>query len=470
MNTLLRTPIPTPQISSLAGIRVLVVGLGRFGGGVGVTQWLVRQGAVVTVTDQADANSLVDSLEAIAGLPITLCLGGHEACDLSQADLVVVNPAVIKNRSALFQEILRRKIPWTTEMNLFCERCPAPVVGVTGSFGKSTTCAMLAHVFEAMRQGGHAKFTGVHLGGNIGRSLLGDLPEVRMSDLVVLEMSNAQLEDIHRVAWEPAVAVITNLFPHHLDRYENFEGYIQAKLNLVRAGNGTCPVVFGEIDAQARPLLHEAVRGSVVRLNPVALLDWPVELSIPGAHNQANAACVMTVCHVMGLSDERVRDALKTFRGLPHRLEWVGSVRGVEYINDSKSTAPAATIIALDALREQKGKLIAIVGGQKKDVSLVDCAKALTQNCRTVICCGEAKSAFATALQMASTNPESIAYQVNGVAEAVAIAAKEARPGETVLFSPGAPSFDQYVNFTERGKHFAALVTAMGPTGPRSTH
>ena len=151
---------------TLKGLRVLVVGLGRFGGGVGVTRWLAGEGAVVTVTDQATPESLEESVAAIAGLGVTLHLGGHDPRDLDPTDLVVVNPAV--------------------EINLFCERCPAVVIGVTGSYGKSTTCAMLAAALRA------ACDTGVYLGGNIGRSLLPDLPEMRGSDIVILEMSNAQ--------------------------------------------------------------------------------------------------------------------------------------------------------------------------------------------------------------------------------------------------------------------------------------
>ncbi len=450
-----------PQRPSLTGVRTLVVGLGRFGGGVCVTKWLVRQGAIMTVTDQANADSLGESLEAIADLPVTLCLGGHDDYDLSQTDLVIVNPAVHKSRSGLFREILHRKIPWTTEINLFCERCPAPVVGVTGSYGKSTTSAMLAHVLEACLRGPAAQFSGVHLGGNIGRSLLEDLPEIQPTDWVVLELSNAQLEDINRIEWTPAVAVITNLFPHHLDRYENFEGYIQAKLNLVRAGSGSCPVVFGEMDPLARRLLEEAVGRQTERLTPVAKLESLLDLAVPGRHNQVNAACVMTVCRVLGLNDESVRESLRTFRGLSHRLELVAEVKGVTYINDSKSTAPAATIIAIDALRDRQGKLIVIVGGQKKDVPLVDCARSLAQCCRTVICCGEARSVFSASVREAAGDSGSLVHEVHGIEEAVALAAREARPGETVLFSPGAPSFDQYVNFAERGKHFAALVNAM---------
>lgn len=481
--SLLRTnqcSISANSVQPVAGLRALVVGLGRFGGGVGVTRWLAEQGAHVTVTDQADAASLAESLEAIAGLPVSLQIGGHDGCDLSTTDLAVINPAVQKTRSGLFAEILHRKIPWTTEMNLFCERCPAPVVGVTGSYGKSTTCAMLAEVLESNRQGKSISHTGVHLGGNIGRSLLNDLPTIRPTDIVVLEMSNAQLEDLPRIPWAPAIAVITNIQPQHLDRHGSFEAYIGAKLNLVRPGGSAGPVIVGDLHSEAERLLTSMLKENRQRLVRVKPPAPPIELTLPGRHNQANAACVWTVCRAMHIDDAAVRAALREFRGLPHRLEYVRTVDGVRYINDSKSTAPAATMIAIGALTDSESRasaratpsfdgiasksLILIVGGQRKDVSVAECAGSITRACRVVICYGQAGPAFTAAVRQtvgASPDSATTVHEVDDVPAAVHRARLEARSGEVVLFSPGAPSFDQYVNFTERGRHFVELVNGM---------
>ncbi|MFH1110782.1 MAG: UDP-N-acetylmuramoyl-L-alanine--D-glutamate ligase [Planctomycetota bacterium] len=492
---------------SLAGRRALVVGLGRFGGGVGVTRWLAEHHAAVTVTDQATHDALAESVAAVADLPVTLHLGGHDERDLDTADLVVINPAVHKATSAFFQTIARRGIPWTTEMNLFCERCPSGVIGVTGSYGKSTTCAMLAEVLEAARRAGDVTYTGVHLGGNIGRSLLNDLPDMRESDWVVLEMSNAQLEDLPRIDWAPDVAVITNLFPHHLDRYSSFADYAQAKLNITRHPEGTSKIVVGELHPDAEELLFTAVAGRRERLVHIPSVDSPIEmrgsnrtpsasagpsaesrrtpnrslalpvlleaLRVPGRHNQRNAACVLTVCRLLGLNEAVVRAALRDFKGLPHRLEFIRTLDGVDYYNDSKSTAPAATVIALEALQRPT---VAIVGGQRKDVPLADCAKILARWCRVVICMGESGPAFAEAVNTArravSCGPphscggffdDMIVHVVEALPDAVRLAHAEAKPGEVVLFSPGAPSFDQYANFTARGRHFVGLVNALRP-------
>ena len=440
-----------PTGSNLSGRRVLVVGLGRFGGGLGVTRWLCEQGAIVTVTDQASAESLSESVEALRGLPVALHLSGHDDADLDTTEWVIINPAVLKSASPYFREIVRRKIEWTTEMNLFCERCPATVVGVTGTFGKSTTCAMLFEVFETARRAGKVDFGAVHLGGNIGRSLLTEVPHIDARDLVVLEMSNAQLEDLPRVSWTPNIAVITNLYPHHLDRYTGFPEYIQAKLNIARAPIGKGPLITGPLHPDVEPLLTEAVVAT--RRVRVHTMTPPAELFVPGEHNQANAACVATVAEVMGLDGDFVRQVLRSFRGLPHRLEFVRSIHGVDYFNDSKSTAPPATVVAI---RSMSRRLVTIVGGQRKHVPLSEMVESLRDRCRAVVCMGESGPAFAEALRVAS--PATKVGVVDRLAEAVKLATFLAQPGDAVLFSPGAPSFDQYGNFTERGRHFVETV------------
>lgn len=438
-------------------------------------RWLATQGAIVTVTDQATHEALAESVTAVDDLPVSLHLGGHDECDLDTADLVIINPAVNKSTSAFFQAVVRRQIPWTTEMNLFCERCPAKVLGVTGSYGKSTTCAMLAEALEACRREGEASYTGVHLGGNIGRSLLNELPNIRDTDWVVLEMSNAQLEDLPQIHWAPDVAVITNLFPHHLDRYSCFADYAGAKLNITRHPDGRSKIVVGELHPVAEKLLTDVIAERRDRVIRVPSLDPAIELKVPGDHNQRNAACVLTVCRILGLNELIVRDALHDFRGLPHRLEFVRNLAGVDYYNDSKSTAPAATVIAVEAIvgspspkprasarAESHRKIIAIVGGQRKDVSLEECASYLARYCRVVIGMGESGPDFADAVRKCDAGFQSVnIHVVAALDDAVRLAREQANPGEVVLFSPGAPSFDQYANFTARGRHFTDLLNAL---------
>jgi UDP-N-acetylmuramoylalanine--D-glutamate ligase len=284
--------------------------------------------------------------------------------------------------------------------------------------------------------------------------LLTELPDIDPRDLVVLEMSNAQLEDLPRIPWMPNAAVITNLYPHHLDRYTRFAEYIEAKLNIARAPTGKGPLITGPLHDEVEPLLEKAVDASrrvrVTALHPLA------ELYVPGEHNQANAACVVTVTRVMGLDEGFVREALRTFRGLPHRLEFVRTIGGVDYFNDSKSTAPPATVVAV---RSMSRRLVTIVGGQKKDVPLTTMVESLRERCRAVVCMGESGPVFAEAIRAAS--PSTVVRVVERLNEAVPLATTLAQSGDAVLFSPGAPSFDQYGNFTERGRDFIERVNAL---------
>jgi len=441
---------------------VLVMGLGRFGGGVGVTRWLVEQGAAVTVTDMAAKDSLRESVTAIDDLPVSLHLGGHDLADLDTADLVIVNPAVPKAKSSFFHEIQRRGIPWTTEMNLFCERCPATVIGVTGTYGKSTTCAMLAEVLRASVSAGRAGFTGVRLGGNIGVSLLSELPRIRKSDVVVLEMSNAQLEDLPQIDWRPGVAVVTNLHPHHLDRHGSFAAYVSAKLNIIGSPQQTKIVVHGEMHSESAALFEHLIysqkRGRHDGVIAVARTGAAFNLRIPGSHNQRNADCVLAVCSALGMDEGIVRDALGDFSGLAHRLEHVRTMNGVDFINDSKSTSPSATVVALESLDQPA---VAMVGGQSKDVALDQFAGSIIAHCRAAVCFGESGPEFARAIQSAShigTSGTLIIKTAPDLEKALAIAQELSCSGGAVLFSPGAPSFDAYENFTSRGEHFRRLV------------
>ena len=438
--------------TSLHNRRVLVWGLGRFGGGVGVTRWLAGLGAQVTVMDQAPASALADSLAALAGLLVDFHLGQERVDHLDHAELVVVNPAVIKWKSDFFREIIRRKLPWTTEINLFCARCPASVVGVTGSYGNSTTSAMVHQVLDLACRSKSTKFRQVHLGGNIGRSLLTDLDAIAPNDIVVLELSNAQLEDLPQISWSPACAIITNIHPHHLDRYQHPEEYFEAKANIARDPAGRAPVIAGPLDPRAEKILRRVLGDHPHRLIPIATPLLPIELVVPGAHNRDNAACVLTVTRTLGIGEEVARQALKSFRGLPHRLEFVQSQRGVEYINDSKSTAPSATIKAIESFDRP---VVLIVGGQKKDVPLHELASVAARRCRAVVCMGEAGADFSAVLGAKAS--------VRGMADAVHAARVLAQSGDIVLLSPGAPSFDAYHNYEERGKDFARCVNEWSP-------
>ena len=453
----LRDPLPR-------GLRVLVLGLGRFGGGVGVTRWLAAQGARVTVTDSATAPALTPSLREIADLDVALHLVGHDPSDLDTCDIVVVNPAVVKQRSEFFAEIERRERAWTTELNLFCGRCPGFVVGVTGSYGKSTTSAMLAATMNAGVDKRAIPFDQVLLGGNIGRSLFGELEAITPRTLVVLEMSNAQLEDLPQIDWAPQLAVLTNLWPHHLDRHGTLDEYVRAKLNILGDPSESRTLITGPLHPRARELLGAALLGNEQRIVEVETPHEPIPLRVPGAHNQQNAACVLSVARALGLPEEITRATLAEFRGLPDRLQFVGMIDGVAYYNDSKSTAPSATIQAMASFDRP---VVLIVGGQEKNVPLEEWAKSALKSCRAVVATGASGPNFAGALRTALHSAAMIPVrQETTLPEAVRTARTLARADDVILFSPGAPSFDQYHNYAERGACFVQLVHEMQGVPP----
>ena len=432
--------------------RVLVMGLGRFGGGVEVCRWLCERGAAVTVTDLADGIALADSVGQLADCDITFHLGGHDEGDLDATDLVVVNPAVDQRRSAFFARIVERGIPWTTEINLLLERCPGRLVGVTGTAGKSTTCALLDEALQPLATGGRR----VWFGGNVGRSLLGDLDAIGPHDPVILELSSFQLETVNRIQRSPHVAVITNVWPNHLDRHGDLEAYLSAKLNLFRFQRaGDVAVVGSGNEALCRAVEAVASR-TEARLVVVPEPAEPFQLRIPGAHNQANAACAATVAGLLGVAENEARARMAEFPGLPHRLQHVGTFDGVACYNDSKSTTPASTAMALSAFDRP---VIAIVGGQNRGDAPGPLVEAVIGGARAVVCTGQSGPQIARAVTAARGNRDQPAVEIaSDLTDAVGRARRLATPGCAILLSPGAPSYDEFVNYEHRGRAFVDAV------------
>jgi UDP-N-acetylmuramoylalanine--D-glutamate ligase len=468
----------------LDGMRVTVMGLGRFGGGVGVTRWLLSQGATVTVTDKASPDVLRASLEEIADLPVSLRLGGHDKGDFVEADMIVVNPAV-PEQSPFLQAARDVGVPITTEINLFVERCPARVVGVTGSVGKSTVTAMLGHILEAAAGGGTSANTGngdsapgvpasdgaappeirrAWVGGNIGRSLLDALPEMSVDDVVALELSSFQLERTPVVGWSPHVAVITNVTPNHLDWHGGFEAYREAKLNIVRFQDRSQDVVVlgdaPELTPMAETLRLEGrsvwqcglAAGDPVAAGCGPAVRWEgLRLAVPGKHNRLNAAAALTAAHALGVAVEQAVAALATFEALPHRLQRVAEHDDVIYYDDSKSTTPESTLTAMAAF---EGPLLMILGGYDKGSDLGPLAHSVAQRAKYAACVGATGRGLAEAITAAGGE----AAYMGELAAAVAACRSYAEGGDVVLLSPACASWDQFVDYRARGEAFTRLA------------
>ncbi len=463
--------------SEFRGRRVTVMGLGRFGGGLGVTRWLCAQGAVVRVTDLADEATLVESLRSLEGLNVERRLGGHDERDLDTCDLLVVSPAVDKARSAFFKEAVRRSIPWTSEMNLFLQRCRGRVVGITGTAGKSTTTAMIGAILQAGRQSPGRRYADVWVGGNIGRSLLDQLPAISADDVVVLELSSFQLDDAAELSRSPHVAVITNLRENHLDRHGNMEAYAAAKANIylhqstddwlvvprdedlsLLPGNWSAKerLCRFAVDAASRRVIRSIPRGPTGRVDDG--LDVP--LKVPGSHNLANAAAALVVSKVLDVPDTVALRALSEFGGLPHRLEFVREYRGVKYYNDSKATTPEAAMTSLRAFSEG---VVILVGGSDKGSSFAALGRLLAERAGTVICMGQTSERIHEEVLRARSSRQSprveTACDFRG---AVHLARELAQPGGVVLLSPACASYDWFRNYEERGDKFTEIVQSWG--------
>ena len=426
------------------GKRVTVMGLGRFGGGVGATRWLVAQGAIVTVSDRAPASELRESLAQLRGLDVKVHLGGHVEADFVDCDLVVVNPAVPFD-SPYLALARRAGVALTTEVNLFLARCPAPVVGVTGSAGKSTTTAMIGAILARRRT--------THVGGNIGGSLLNSLDAIAPEDAVVLELSSFQLAYLPLLGKSPHVAVVTNLQPNHLDRHASMEEYASAKMNIFRYQRPDDVLILNREDPALRAW-KEAAPGRVVLFGAD---DEPFDLSVPGRHNQANAQAAWAAARQLGVSRADAQQALACFSGLPHRLQLAAERDGVRYVNDSKATSPAETLVALESFPEQRP--VVIVGGYDKQIDLSGLCRTLAQRAKAVVATGQTGEAIARGVEAASSSGQGPRVVRAGEFEAAVRAAMDlAQPGDLVLLSPACASYGQFRNFEERGEAFARLV------------
>ncbi len=319
-----------------------------------------------------------------------------------------------------------RGVPVWSEVELGYRLLPNPLVGVTGTNGKTTTAEWLGFMLSAP------------VAGNVGRALTDLDGKLDPQQLVVCELSSFQLEDVHE--FRPRVAVLLNLQPDHLDRHGSFDAYRAAKLRIFENQTAEDAAVV----PQGFPLRGEARRVEFSANDPL-----PAEPGLRGSHNRENAAAATAAARALGTDDNRIARGLRDFEGVPHRLELVGERGGVSYVNDSKATNVAAAVRALAAYEDEPVRLI--LGGSRKGEDFAPLAAALGPNIRSIYVIGE------TAPELARAIPDTI--QAGDLATAVERAAASAQPGEVVLLSPACASYDQFRDFEQRGEEFRRLVT-----------
>lgn len=439
---------------ALSGSRVTVMGLGRHGGGVAATRFLAEQGAIVTVTDAASAASLADSLAAVEELALAeVRMGGHVEESFRDAELVVVNPAV------------RPGNPWielarsggariSSEIELLLERVPCPVIGVTGSNGKSTTASMIAAILAAAGRT-------VWLGGNIERSLLAELPRMDSDDWVVLELSSFQLHWLSGQARLPDISVVTNCTPNHLDWHPDFAHYVAAKRRLLMpVANARCgpPAGWAVLGASLAECWGIECQRTLL---PLFDEDQLPNLKIPGKHNRMNAACAATVAQAAGCDDAAIATGLSAFTGLPHRLETIATVSGRRFINDTQATTPEATQAALAAI---DGPCWLLCGGTNKGASFDPLAAAIVERCAGATCYGAVGPLLEEAIRRRDVRFKCARFE--RLNQSLAWCWERSLPGEVILLSPACASVDQYRDYRHRAEDFYDLVREIAARSP----
>ena len=454
-------------MDSMKGKRVDMIG-------VGVSHrelipLLVSKGAKVALCDRKTREQLGETADWLESLGVQLKLG-PDYLDRLDGEIIFRSPGM-KYLTPQLTAARRRGQVVTSELEVFLELCPCPVYGVTGSDGKTTTTTLIAEMLE--KQG----FT-VHKGGNIGRALLPILEQVSPDDRAVVELSSFQLISMRS---SPKVAVVTNVAPNHLDVHKDMAEYIDAKKNIFAHQTGFSRTVLN-LDNEITASFGELTRGEtffftrrkkpeqgaflgedgtltmVYRGEEIPILPMG-EIRIPGLHNVENYLAAISA--VWGeVSPEVICQVARTFGGVEHRIEFVRELCGVKWYNDSIATSPTRAIAGLNAFDQ---KMIILAGGYDKKIPFEPLAPVMVEKVKLLILTGVTDPKIEAAVRacpgFAASGME--IRHAKDLAEAVAIAHREAKAGDVVSLSPACASFDSYPNFEERGKHFKALVHAL---------
>lgn len=457
----------THKVDRLYSKKVAVLGFARQG--KALARWLPTVGARVLMSDSRSAEQL--AAETAQFPDVEFVLGGHPDSLLDGVDLLCLSGGVSLDLP-IVQEAIKRHIPLSNDAQLFLERCHAPVIGITGSAGKTTTTTLTGDI---MKRAGYTTW----VGGNIGDVLLDVLPQIEPEHAVVMELSSFQLEIM---SISPATAVVLNITPNHLDRHGTMEAYASAKAHIVYFQGSSDVAVLGYDDAGSRSL-ESIAQGEVVWFSgrdiiangaflvgerllvagrasidgePHVICDRD-EVPLRGNHNVLNALAACAMSGVNGVSAEIMTEAIRDFKAVVHRLETVRVVNDVTYVNDSIATAPERVLAALHSYHEP---LVLLLGGKDKNLPWDDMIRLALSKSRHIIAFGEAGDLVVEVIARLNGNTDDVT-RVQTLDEAVAKATSVAQSGDVVLLSPGGTSYDAYLDFAERGEHFRRLVMAL---------
>ena len=446
----------------LNGKRVLVVGLGR--SGVASALFLKSRGARVTVSDAKSEDQLREEIPALLDQGIAVETGGHGERTFQNQDLIVVSPGVPVDAAPLAQARALGQ-PVIGEIELAAEFLPGPIVAITGSNGKTTTTTLIGEILAA----GGLKTV---VGGNIGTPAISLVEQATPETVVVLEVSSFQLETIR--SFRPKIGIVLNVTPDHLDRHRNFAAYVDAKARLfenqqgedfavLNADDPTCVEMAGRTRAQVFwfSRKREVEQGAFVHKGAVLFrrggaqqeVMLASEIPLKGAHNLENVLAAVCAGALMGCEAGKIAGAVRNFKAVEHRLEYVATVRSVEYYNDSKATNVDATIKALESF---PGNIHLILGGKDKGSDYTVLNDLLRERVKAVYTIGAAAEKIQSQIRGATK-----IVAAGTIDSAVKQAAAAAQSGDVVLLAPACASFDQFQNYEHRGRVFKDLVLAL---------
>jgi len=454
--------------------RVTVFGLGIHGGGVGVARFLARHGARVLVTDIKNKEKLATSLEKLKGLKnVEYVLGQHREEDFLKADLIIKTPSISWNNKYL-RVALNKRIPVETDASLFFRFCRNPIIGITGTKGKTTTSSLIYDIF----QGAGKKPIKVGIG---QVSVLDKLDELKEKSLVVFELSSWRLSSLKKNKISPHIAVITNIFPDHLNYYGAMEKYIEDKKNIFIFQKPSDWLIVNYDNKYTREINEESV-GRVIFFSLNSLKKSPSvfvekgdifvndgvdikkvmsveELKVKGKFNVANVLAAVAVAWSMKISLADIRKAVTEFKGVPHRLEEVAEIEKVKYYNDTAATIPEATLAALDCFHNP---IVLIIGGTDKNLDFFELAKVIFQKTKAVVFLkGSATDKLLAQIKKIFPEKTEDLKVVNSLEEALNTAVTLTEPGDVVLFSPAAASFELFNDEFDRGDKFKKAVAEL---------
>ncbi len=451
---------------SLKNKHIVVVGLGKTG--ISLAGFLVGQGASVTAVDSADPDKLGAAASQVQNLGVRTILGSHESAVFESADMVILSPGV-PHTLPEFEKARAKKIPVIGEIELAGRLIETPIIAVTGTNGKSTVTMLIG---EMLKAAGHSVF----LGGNLGTPLIDYVSRQEPSDFVVAEISSFQLDTIE--TFRPRVSVLLNITDDHLDRYPDFNAYARSKARIflnqtsedIAVINGADPAVVGvtgdiraarhEYNCSTGPANRAWIDGQTIYFHVRGKSLFSIDcacIPLKGRFNLENASAAGLAALAVGVSNQAVEKALGSFEGLPHRVQYVDTVNGVRYYNDSKGTNVDAVVRALESF---SSPVVLIMGGRDKGGGYEVLGPQLDRVVKHLIVMGEAGAKIENALGKRVKTT-----RVAHMGEAVSTAFSVASDGDTVLLSPACSSFDMYTSYAQRGDDFKHQVSKLKRAG-----